>query len=157
MAYQRIEVLTGNERRRRYTPAEKARMVEEAFRPGVVVIEAARRFGVHESLLYRWRRLMTAAAGAAEFVPVTITPEPAEGAEAPHSSEPEMATAAMPLPAPVSPPSPLPMTPAMTAAGQRPAMEIALPGGARVRLDGAVDPALAMAVLAALAPSRRAP
>jgi transposase len=43
MAYQRVEVLTGTERRRNYTPAEKARMVEEAFRPGVVVTEAARR------------------------------------------------------------------------------------------------------------------
>lgn len=53
MAYQRIEVLTGSERRRSYTPAEKARMVEEAFQPGMVVIGAARRFGVHESLLYR--------------------------------------------------------------------------------------------------------
>ena len=55
MAYQRIEVLTGTERRRNYTSAEKVRMVEEAFRPGVVVTEAARRLGVHESLLYRWR------------------------------------------------------------------------------------------------------
>ena len=43
MAYQRVEVLTGTERRRNYTPAEKVRMVEEAFRPGVVVTEATRR------------------------------------------------------------------------------------------------------------------
>ncbi len=50
MAYQRVEVLTGTERRRNYTPSERGRMVEEAFRPGVVVTEAARRFGVHESL-----------------------------------------------------------------------------------------------------------
>ena len=58
MTYQRIEVLSGTERRRSYTPAEKARLVEEAFRPGVVVTEAARRLGVDESLLYRWRRSM---------------------------------------------------------------------------------------------------
>lgn len=37
MAYQRVEVLTGTERRRTYTSTEKVRMVEEAFRPGVVV------------------------------------------------------------------------------------------------------------------------
>lgn len=49
MAYQRVEVLSGAERRRTYTPAEKVRMVEEAFRPGVVVTEAARRLGVHET------------------------------------------------------------------------------------------------------------
>ena len=53
-------------------------MVEEAFRPGVVVTEAARRLGVHESLLYRWRRLKapaTAPCGPSGFVAVTITPE----------------------------------------------------------------------------------
>ncbi|MBP2298975.1 transposase [Azospirillum picis] len=53
MAYQRVEVLSGTERRRTYMSAEKVRMVEEAFRPGVVVMQAARRPGVHESLLYR--------------------------------------------------------------------------------------------------------
>ncbi|MFX5918577.1 transposase, partial [Acinetobacter baumannii] len=60
MAYQRVEVLTGTERRRNYTPAEKVWMVKEAFRPGVVVTEVARRLGEHESLLYRWRGLMKA-------------------------------------------------------------------------------------------------
>lgn len=149
MAYQRIEVLTGDERRRSYTAAEKTRMVEEAFRPSVVVTEAARRFGVHESLLYRWRRLMTAG-GAITFVPVTVTPEPASE-EAP-LREPE-APASAPLPAT----APAPPPPSDPTAGPRPMVEIALPGGARVRLDGAVDPALATAVLAALAPSRRAP
>ena len=61
MAYQRVEILTGSERRRNYTPAEKVRIVEEAFRPGVIVKDVARRLGIHESLLYRWRRLMRAA------------------------------------------------------------------------------------------------
>jgi transposase len=31
MAYQLIEVLTGTERRRSYTPSQKVRMVDEAF------------------------------------------------------------------------------------------------------------------------------
>ena len=56
MAYQRVEILTGSERRWNYTPAEKVRIVEEAFRPGVIVKDVARRLGIHESLLYRWRR-----------------------------------------------------------------------------------------------------
>lgn len=43
MSYQRIEVLTGSERRRQYTEAEKERLVDAAFRTGVVVSEAARR------------------------------------------------------------------------------------------------------------------
>ena len=36
-------------------------------------------------------------------------------------------------------------------------LEVMLPDGARVRLEGAVDPALAAAVLGTLATSRRAP
>lgn len=47
MAYTRIEVLTGRERRYGYTAAEKARMIDEAFRPGVVVADAARRLAPH--------------------------------------------------------------------------------------------------------------
>ena len=79
MAYQRVEILTGTECRRNYTPAEKVRIVEEAFRPGVIVKDVARRLGIQESLLYRWRRLMRAAAPTGElptFVPVMVTPEP---------------------------------------------------------------------------------
>lgn len=137
MAYQRVEVLTGTEGRRTCTPAEKVRVVEEAFRSGVVVTEAARRLGVHESLLYRWRRLMTATGSAvaepSSFVAVTITPEP-------------IATAA---PA-QEPPGPLP-PPVMPAACPAAILEVILPGGARLRLEGPVDPAPAAAVVGALA------
>ena len=37
---------------------DRLRLVAEAFRPGAVVIEVARRHQVDESLLYRWRRLV---------------------------------------------------------------------------------------------------
>jgi transposase len=139
MAYQRVEIFTGSERRRNYTPAEKVRIVEEAFRPGVIVKDVARRLGIHESLLYRWRRLMRAAAptgGLPSFVPVTITPEP------------DMAEASV-LPSAPSSPS----TPAAVAGA---VLEVMLPDGVRVRLEGAVDPTLATAVLRALATSGRA-
>ncbi|WP_423313998.1 transposase [Azospirillum sp. 11R-A] len=100
MAYQRVEVLTGRERRRSYTPAEKVRMVKEAFRPGVVVMEAARRPGVHESLLYRWRDLMKATGAAVaeppSFVAVTITLEPSV-------TEPPVAASSGPLSPPSAP------------------------------------------------------
>ena len=46
MVYQRVEILTGSKRRRNYTPAEKVRIVEEAFRPGAIVKDVARRFGM---------------------------------------------------------------------------------------------------------------
>ena len=138
MAYQRVEILTGTERRRNYTPAEKVRIVEEAFRPGVIVKDVARRLGIHESLLYRWRRLMRAAAptgGLPTFVPVMVTPEP-------DRVEPSA------LPSVTSPP----VTPTAVAGA---VLEVMLPDGARVRLEGAVDPALAAAVLTALATSGR--
>lgn len=135
MAYQRFEVLTGTERRRTYTPTEKVRMVEEAFRPGVVVTEAARRLGVHESLLYRWRGLMkdsgTAVAEPSSFVAVTITPGPTE-------TEPPVADPLAPLPLPTAPVT----SPAI--------LEVILPSGARLRLEGPVEPALAAAVVGAL-------
>ena len=134
MAYQRVEILTGSERRRNYTPAEKVRIVEEAFRPGVIVKDVARRLGIHESLLYRWRRLMRAApptGGLPTFVPVRVTPEP-DRAEPPS------------LPSVPSPPS-------VPSAAAGAVLEVMLPDGARVRLEGAVEPALAAAVVSALA------
>jgi transposase len=55
MATQRIEVITGREARRRYSDEEKLGLVEAAFAPGVRRAEFARRSGVDQSLLYRWR------------------------------------------------------------------------------------------------------
>ena len=135
MAYQRIEVLTGTERRRSYTPSQKVWMVDEAFRPGVVVTDAARRLGVHESLLYRWRRMMTPVEAAADpgFAAVTILPEPVTE------------TMGLPVMPPLAPaPPPLP-------AG---VLEVSLPCGSCLRLEGTVDPALAAAVVRALAGTR---
>lgn len=57
--YQRIEIVTGTERRRRWTAAEKLGIVEETLLPGESVSAVARRHGVAANLLYRWRRLMT--------------------------------------------------------------------------------------------------
>ena len=57
--YQRIEIITGTERRRRWTAAEKLGIVEETLLPGESVSAVARRYGVAANLLYRWRRLMT--------------------------------------------------------------------------------------------------
>src|SRR4029079_5908154 len=54
-----ISVLTGPERRRRWSPAEKARIVEESVAPGTVVAEVAHRHDVHANLLHHWRRRST--------------------------------------------------------------------------------------------------
>jgi transposase len=57
--YQRIEVITGTARRRRWSTEEKLRIVEETLQPGASISAVARRNGVAPNLLYRWRRLMT--------------------------------------------------------------------------------------------------
>jgi transposase-like protein len=57
--YQRIEVIAGSARRRRWTTEEKLRIVEETFQTGGTVSAVARRHGAAPNLVYRWRRLMT--------------------------------------------------------------------------------------------------
>ena len=53
----RVEVLSGVERRRQWSDAEKARIVEETLVPGARVAEVARRNAVSASLVFGWRRL----------------------------------------------------------------------------------------------------
>ena len=57
--YQRVEVITGTERRRRWTTEEKRRIVEETLTGGDSVSAVARRHGVAPNLWYHWRRLVT--------------------------------------------------------------------------------------------------
>jgi transposase len=65
----RIEVLSGIERRRRWSVEEKRRLVTAAFSPGAVVSEVARRAEVHPNQLYRWRHdLRWVSPGFAEVV-----------------------------------------------------------------------------------------
>ena len=76
MAIQRVEVITGREARRQYTEEEKLRLVEDAFGPGVKTAEYARRTGVDQSLLYRWRRqFFGQRARLPAFTPVAVMPD----------------------------------------------------------------------------------
>jgi len=63
--FQRIEVITGTARRRRWTVAEKLRIVEESLQPGLSVSYVARQHGVAPNLLFRWRKLMREGGGEA--------------------------------------------------------------------------------------------
>lgn len=54
----RIEVITGVQRRRRYTAEEKAVMIAECLKPGMSVSLVARRHGMFASLLFKWNQLM---------------------------------------------------------------------------------------------------
>ena len=53
-----IEIITDGGRRRRWTAAEKLRIVEETLDDRTSISVVARRNGVAPNLLYRWRRLM---------------------------------------------------------------------------------------------------
>jgi transposase-like protein len=44
-------------KRRRYSIAEKRRMVEESFQPGASVVRVARAHGVNANQVFGWRRL----------------------------------------------------------------------------------------------------
>lgn len=55
---QRVEIITGHERRRRYSAQEKVRLVEQTMEPGMTVSAVARMHGVSPSLLFGWRRRM---------------------------------------------------------------------------------------------------
>jgi transposase len=54
----RVEVITSVQRRRRWSAAEKVRLVEEAVQSGSSVSFVARRYGLSPSLLFRWERRM---------------------------------------------------------------------------------------------------
>ena len=51
-----VTILSGLERRRRWSTAEKLRIVEESLAPAARVVEVARRHDIHPNLLTLWRR-----------------------------------------------------------------------------------------------------
>ena len=54
----RVEVITSVQRRRRWSTAEKVRLVEETMQPGMSVSFVARRAGIAPSQLFAWKRRM---------------------------------------------------------------------------------------------------
>ena len=93
MTKTQVEVITSVQRRRRWSRAEKERIVAAAIEPGAIASEVARAAGIHASQLFRWRQqLCSAAPAAAVFAPVAIAPGP--GAPAPGAIEIEFAAGA---------------------------------------------------------------
>ena len=74
----RVEVITSVERRRRWSAAEKGRLVAATLEPGASVSGIARSAGIHPSQLYGWRRQLRAEAPAG-FAPVRISVDPGPG------------------------------------------------------------------------------
>jgi len=68
-----VTVLSGPERRRRWTAQEKARIVEESFASRAIVAEVARRHDVNANLLHVWRRQAREGAGSGvRFLPAAV-------------------------------------------------------------------------------------
>jgi transposase len=59
-----VKVITGVERRRRFSDADKARILAEALEPGESVISTAKRYEISPSLIYGWRKAQRSADGA---------------------------------------------------------------------------------------------
>jgi transposase len=71
-----VTVLTGPERRRRWSAPEKARIVEESLRPAANVAAVARHHDVHPNLLHLWRRQARLASGQGiNFLPIAVASE----------------------------------------------------------------------------------
>src|SRR4029077_3344736 len=119
-AMARVEVITGIERRRRWSKEQKRAIVAESFAPGAVVSEVARRAEVSPGQIYRWRQEMRAA--VAGFAPLLIAaPDSvaAHGADGPRL-------------------------------GGEPAIEVEFAGKIVVRIPGSIPAELAAAVVKSL-------
>lgn len=128
-----VEVLSGRERRRRWSVTEKLRIVAETQEPGARISGVAARYGVCESLVFTWRRQVRegvlVAPEMAAFMPVRMF-EPLEPA-----------TAAVPQPPSRALASPLPSSGLI---------EIDLGNGRQVRVGSDVNLAALRRVLTAL-------
>ncbi len=132
----RIEVITGAERRRKWSADEKAGIVAESLAEGAVVSDVARRHGLSPQQLFGWRaRLRDAATGtgpssdaAPAFVPAVVENEP------PCAAAPSLPARVMAM---------------GTAGSDQASLEIAF-GGVIVRVRGEADPRALTAVLKAL-------
>jgi transposase len=135
----RLDVISTGARRR-WTLAEKQRIVAESYSAPRLASVTARRNGLSASQLFTWRRLaregqLIEAEEATTFAPAIISQEPLATGLDPCSEPPA---------APARSPS---STVAITAAGR---IEIVLPCGRRVVVDNGIDAAALARVLAVL-------
>ena len=128
------EIISRVERRRKWTPEQKVKILTEMLKPGTTASAVADRNGISRGQLYAWKRL----AERGDIPGISLN-EPPKSLFAPVRIE-----AAPPLPAPaVAPP---------VAHLQRPpgAIEIALTNGRIVRADAGIEPVRLARLVAAL-------
>jgi transposase len=67
-----VEIITGRERRRRWSVEQKLRVVSETPEPGARVGAVAALYGVCESLVFSWRRQVREGVLVSAEMPVFI-------------------------------------------------------------------------------------
>ena len=82
--FRRVEVISGVARRRRWTAAEKARIVAESYGPETSGTSVALRYGLHRNQIFAWRRqfrngTLDTADRPADFIPIAIAAEGGAG------------------------------------------------------------------------------
>ena len=84
-----MEIITGVERRRRWSLEEKLRIVAETEQPGSGIAEIARRYEISRGLLWNWRSQVRCGVLRPEappvFLPVQTIREPGNGNGAGHT------------------------------------------------------------------------
>ena len=141
MSYATAEVLGRVERRRRFSVEQKLAVLTEATAPGASMSEVARRHGLLPAQVYKWRRL-------AELGVIGVP----GASELPSFVAVEIAREVRSLSAPVSAEKPTAGAGASRRRRRRKAglIEIELPNGTRLRVDGAVEAAALRRVLLAI-------
>src|ERR1700760_1796941 len=86
---EQIEVRVRRERRRRWTAADKLRIVEEAFAPGAVAKRVAERHEISTGFLFTWRRQLSVNANGG-FVLVQLLADTAGVPSAPSEVTPRL-------------------------------------------------------------------
>jgi transposase len=136
----RVEIITGPERRRRWSDDEKLQLVSEACQPGNSVSQVARQRGINASQLFGWRRQALAkglisdnrsapsSAPALTFSPIEVLEE-----EASPDAREEVRPARR-----------------RKAARTSGTIEIALKSGDQVRVEGSADVGLVARIISAL-------
>ena len=132
-----VEIITGRERRRRWSTEFKLRVVTQTQEPGAQVRAVAARHGVCESLVFTWRRQVRdgvlTAPGMPVFMPVQMLAAPVSTVGPAHLERPSAPASAATSPRP-----------------QTGMIEIELGGGRQVRVGSDVNLAALRRVLAAL-------
>ncbi len=64
----RIEVITGVQRRRRWTPEQKLELVKQTFEAGMTVSMVARQAGIAATQLFQWKKAYSEGSLSAHYI-----------------------------------------------------------------------------------------